>query len=95
MITVQADSCLNSDQVDTLFISVGGQEGGWGGGVILGWRPRIYTRCHSKSLSLQSIRLSTTIYVANVCQDFFFGRLLGNYFKTSPILTCINDCRVQ
>ena len=28
MRTVQADSCLNSDQIDTLFISVGGQEGG-------------------------------------------------------------------
>ena len=30
--TVQADSCLNSEQIDTLFISVGGQEGGFGGG---------------------------------------------------------------
>ena len=27
MRTVQADSCLNSEQIDTLFISVGGQEG--------------------------------------------------------------------
>ena len=32
MRTVQADSCWNSEQIDTLFISVGGQEGGWGGG---------------------------------------------------------------
>jgi len=32
MRTVQADSCLNSEHIDTLFISVGGQEGGWGGG---------------------------------------------------------------
>jgi len=32
MRTVQADSCLNSEQIDTRFISVGGQEGGWGGG---------------------------------------------------------------
>jgi hypothetical protein len=39
MRTVQADSCLNSEQIDTLLISVGGQEGGLGGGVILGWRP--------------------------------------------------------
>jgi hypothetical protein len=30
---------LNSEQIDTLLISVGGQEGGLGGGVILGWRP--------------------------------------------------------
>ena len=29
---MQADSCLNSEQVDTLFISLGGQEGGGGGG---------------------------------------------------------------
>ena len=32
MRTVQAESCLNSEQIDTLFISVGGQEGGFGGG---------------------------------------------------------------
>ena len=32
MKTVQADSCLNSEQIDTLFTSVGGQEGGLGGG---------------------------------------------------------------
>ena len=40
--TVQADSCLNSKQIDTIFISVGGQEGGFGGGggVILGRRPK-------------------------------------------------------
>jgi hypothetical protein len=36
--TVQADSCLHSEQIDTLFISVGGQEGSgdgksfWAGG---------------------------------------------------------------
>ena len=30
MRTVQAYSCLNSEQIDTLFISVGGQEGGGG-----------------------------------------------------------------
>ena len=28
--TVQTDSCLNSEQIDTLFMSVGGQEGGFG-----------------------------------------------------------------
>ena len=33
MRTVQADSCLKSEQIDTLFISAGGQEGGFGGGV--------------------------------------------------------------
>jgi hypothetical protein len=45
MRTVQADSCLNSEQNDTLFISVGGQEGGLGeaGGGILGRRTKIYT----------------------------------------------------
>ena len=43
--TVQADNCLSPEQIDTLFISVGGQEGGfWGGGGILGRRPKIYTR---------------------------------------------------
>jgi len=31
--TVQADNCLSPEQIDTLFISVGGQEGGFGGGV--------------------------------------------------------------
>ena len=44
MRTVQADSCMNSEQIDTLFASVGGQEGGFGGGGgILGRRPKIYT----------------------------------------------------
>jgi hypothetical protein len=43
MRTVQADSCLNSEQIDTLFISVGGQKGVFGGGGILGRRPKIYT----------------------------------------------------
>ena len=39
---VQAGSCLHSEQIDTLFIIVGGQEGGFGGGgVILGRRPKI------------------------------------------------------
>jgi len=32
MRTVQADSCLNSEPIDFLFIIVGGQEGGFGGG---------------------------------------------------------------
>jgi hypothetical protein len=36
MRTVQADSCLNSEQIDTLFISVGGRKGGWGGGGFFG-----------------------------------------------------------
>ena len=43
---VHADSCLNPEQIDTLFISVGGQQGGFGGaggGGILGRRPKIYT----------------------------------------------------
>jgi len=42
MKTVQAGSCLSSEQIDTLFICVGGQEGGLGGGGILGRRPKIY-----------------------------------------------------
>ena len=51
MRTVQADSCLNSEQIDTLFISVGGQEGvGGGGGVILGRRPEILTCVPGKYL---------------------------------------------
>jgi len=44
--TVQADSCLNFEQIDTLLISVGGQEGGLGGGVILGQRPKLTRDCH-------------------------------------------------
>jgi hypothetical protein len=42
--TVQADSCLNYKQIDTLFISLGGQEGGFGRWVvILGQRPNNWT----------------------------------------------------
>ena len=44
--TMQADSCLNFEQIDTLLISVGGQEGGLGGGVILGQRPKLTRDCH-------------------------------------------------
>ena len=41
MRTVQIDSCLNDEQIGTLFISVGGQEGGLGGGgSSLGRRPK-------------------------------------------------------
>ena len=36
MTTVQADSCLSSEQIDTLFISVGVRKGGGVGGIILG-----------------------------------------------------------
>jgi len=43
MRTVQADSCLISEHNDTLLFIVGGQEGGLGGGGILGRRPKIYT----------------------------------------------------
>ena len=47
MITVQADSCLNSEQIDNLFISVGGQEGGLGGGGVF-WAggPKNAHDCH-------------------------------------------------
>ena len=42
--TVQADSCLHSEQSDTLFVGVGSQEGGFGGWmVIMGRRPKIDT----------------------------------------------------
>ena len=40
---MQEDSCLKFEQIDTLFISVGGQKGGLGGGGISGQRPEIYT----------------------------------------------------
>ena len=41
---MQTDSCLDSEQNGTHFISVGGQEGGFGGWVvILGQRPKIWT----------------------------------------------------
>jgi len=46
--TVQADSCLYSEHIDTLFTSVGGQEGGfggyWGGHLIGG--PKLTRDCH-------------------------------------------------
>ena len=40
MRTVQAGICLNSEQIDTLLISVGGQEGVFGGRGIMGRRPQ-------------------------------------------------------
>jgi hypothetical protein len=52
MKTVQADSCLNSEQIYTTFISVRRQEGGFGGGGgILGRRTGETDRkiCYSSS----------------------------------------------
>ena len=46
MRTIQADSCLNSEQIDTLFISVGGQEGGFGGGPFWAGGPEYLRVCH-------------------------------------------------
>ena len=44
MRTVQVDSCFDSEQIDTLFVGVGGKEGDPGGWVvILGRRPEIHT----------------------------------------------------
>ena len=48
MITVQANSCLNSEQTYTLCTSAGGQEGGLGGGVVFwagGYFPGTYCIC--------------------------------------------------
>jgi len=43
---VHADSCLDSEQIDTLFVSVGGQEGGFGGWVVIfSWRPKFGHAC--------------------------------------------------
>ena len=41
---VQAGSCLHSEQIDTLFTSVGGQEGGIGGGGAIWGRGPKFTR---------------------------------------------------
>jgi len=50
--TVQADSCLHSEQIDTLFISVGGQEGGLeGGGAFWAGGPRLTRECQDIFLS--------------------------------------------
>ena len=43
---MQADSCLNFEQIDTLLISVGGQEGGLGGGVFWAGGPNFTRVCH-------------------------------------------------
>ena len=47
MRNVQAESCLNSEQIDTLFISVGGQEGGLGGGSFWAGGPKFTRDCHA------------------------------------------------
>jgi hypothetical protein len=46
MKTVQAGSCLSSEQIDTLFICVGGQEGGLGGGAFWAEGPKFTCDCH-------------------------------------------------
>jgi len=51
MRTVQAGSCLNSEQIDTLFISVGGQEKGFGGGGPFGPEAQNLHVCQSACVS--------------------------------------------
>ena len=48
MRTVQANSCLDSEQIGTLFnISVGGLEGSWGGGAFGAGDPKFTRECHA------------------------------------------------
>jgi len=63
MRTVRADSCLNSEQNDTLLISVGGQEEGFGGWVvILGQRPKTWT-CLSTFYFLRLLHVPYNPYI--------------------------------
>jgi len=50
MRTVQADSCSNSEQIDTLFISVGGKEGGFWGGAFWARGPKFTFDCQENKL---------------------------------------------
>jgi len=76
MRSVQADSCLNSEQIDTLFISMGGQEEGFGWWVvILGHRPKIWT-CLSFGRTLNT---PNCIPGETVTRDLF-GVVLGGGF---------------
>jgi hypothetical protein len=68
MRTVQTDICLNYEQNGTLLISLGGQEGGFGGWVvILGRRPKIWT-------CLSTIFFTPPDYSKAMC--FLFSRRL-------------------
>ena len=76
MRTVQADSCLNSEQIDTLFINVGGQEGGFGGWVvILGQRPKIWT-C-----------LSTIFILTLLGGDILYVRYVQKVYRVYQVIT--------
>jgi hypothetical protein len=46
MRTVQAGSCLNSEQIDTLFVSVGFRKGVEGGGAFWAGGPKNAHDCH-------------------------------------------------
>jgi hypothetical protein len=69
--TVQADSCLESEQNDTLFISVGGQEGFFGGGSF-GPEVQIYIYV---SKPLGDLRFA--IQKRGINSPFFGGAWLG------------------
>ena len=61
MRTVQADGCLNSEQIHTLFISGGGgQEGGWGGGRFLSEAQNLQGRWSILHVMLTLSRVSGT-----------------------------------
>jgi hypothetical protein len=68
---MQTDSCLNSEQLDTLSISVGGHEGNWGGGSFRGGGPNFTRDCQEIVVFLRLLlALSQTQSTAliRICQ---------------------------
>jgi hypothetical protein len=67
---VQADSCLNSEQIDTLFISVwGGQRGVWGVGGHFG------PAAQNPQMPVMLFIFSLLVYI----YIWFFGREITKY----------------
>jgi len=71
MRTVQADSCSNSEQIETLFISGGGQEGGWGGGGAF-WAggPEFTRACQDFILTLPALTVESRRLAQNIISHF-------------------------
>ena len=95
---VQADSCLNSEQIDTLFISVGSQEGGFLGGGGLFWAggpknadfdascltPPAFNLFH-KCVKCWPKPHLFSVYLTQVCVGLA---------KTAPVFSLIDGCGV-
>ena len=98
MRTVQADSCLNYEQIDILFISVGGQGGGLGGGGAFWAGGPEFTRVCHVFFGGYYMNASAKCFISS-CLILFLALFIFHTIDGSPasygFLTCSNYCPAE